>query len=141
VAQEKIRKLVNAGWSHMPTRFLIVGGFNFIFGYGIFALFWFLFGQAWPDWLIVLVTTVIGITESFLTHRFITYRSHGCWWREYFRFYVVYGFQTLANMASLRIFVTTLGLNAYVVQFVTLVLLTVATYWVHKIYSFKGNHT
>jgi len=120
-----------------PIRFLFVGAFNFAFGYGVFALFWWLFGASWPDWLIVLVTTVIGITESFLTHRFVTYRAHGCWWREYLRFYVVYGVQTLLNMVVIRICVTNLGWNAYVVQFATLVLMTFGSYWAHKLYSFN----
>jgi len=120
-----------------PVRFLFVGAFNFSFGYGVFALFWWLFGGDWPDWLIVFVTTVIGITESYLTHRFITYRAHGCWWREYLRFYVVYGVQTFVNMGVVRVFVTNFGWNAYVVQLVTLVSLTVASYWAHKLYSFK----
>jgi len=120
-----------------PFRFLVVGAFNFVFGYGLFALFWWLFGARWPDWLIILVTTIIGITEAFLTHRFITYRSHGCWWREYLRFYVVYGAQTFVNMGTIRLFVTCLGWNAYAVQFATLVSLTIASYWAHKVYSFK----
>jgi len=123
--------------SSTPFRFLVVGAFNFAFGYGVFALFWWLFGTHWPGWLIVFVTTVIGITESFLTHRFVTYRSRGCWWREYLRFYVVYGAQTFLNMGIILICVTHLGWNAYAVQFVTLVSLTIASYWAHKVYSFR----
>ena len=124
-----------------PFRFLVVGAFNFAFGYGIFALFWWLWSSVWPDWLVILATTVIGITESYLTHRFITYRAHGTWWREYLRFYVVYGAQTVVNMGVIRLCVTTLGWNAYAVQFVTLVSLTVASYWAHKLYSFgESNH-
>ena len=124
-------------WQSTPLRFLAVGAFNFAFGYGIFALFWFLFGGEWLDWVIVIVTTVIGITESFLTHRFITYRATGCWWREYLRFYVVYGLQTLVNLAVIRVCVTILGWNAYAVQLITLVALTIASYWAHKLYSFN----
>jgi len=124
-------------WQHAPLRFLLVGGFNFLFGYGLFAAFWFAFSKTWPDWIIVLVTTVIGITESFLTHRYVTYRATGSFWRQYLRFYVVYGVQTFVNLGVIRLFVTIGGWNAYGVQFVTLVLLTVATYWAHKLYSFR----
>ncbi len=120
-----------------PARFLVVGGFNFAFGYGAFALFYWLLAGRWPDWLICTAATVLGITESFLTHRFVTYRSHGCWWREYLRFYVVYGAQFFLNLAIIACFVTHLKYNAYLVQFVTLVALTVLSYWAHKLYSFR----
>ena len=41
-------------------------------------------------------------------------------------------------MAIVRLFVTRLGCNAYIIQFVTLVALTVITYWTHKLYSFRA---
>ena len=123
--------------SGLPVRFLVAGAFNFAFGYGVFALFWRLFGSWCPDYAVVLAATLVGIAESFLAHRFFTYRSRGCWWREYLRFHVVYGVQTLLDMAAVRVFVTCLGYNAYAVQLVTLVALTVVTYWAHKLYSFS----
>ena len=126
------------GWNNSQSlRFLIVGGWNFVFGYAVFAgLYWVLNG-IWPDWLISSVAAVLGITMSFVTHRFITYRSHGCWWREYLRFYVVYGGQSLLNVLLIWLLVTQLKLNAYIVQLTISIALTLATYWAHKYYSFK----
>ena len=125
-------------WSEsQPLRFLIVGAWNFVFGYFAFAgLYWVMNGR-WPDWLISTVAAVLGITVSFITHRFITYRSHGCWWREYLRFYVVYGGQSILNVFLIWILVTQLKLNAYIVQLAISVTLTVVSYWAHKYYSFK----
>ena len=126
------------GWNDSQSlRFLIVGGWNFVFGYAVFAgLYWVLNG-IWPDWLISSVAAVLGITMSFVTHRFITYRSSGCWWREYLRFYVVYGGQSLLNVLLIWLLVTQLKLNAYIVQLTISIVLTLATYWAHKYYSFK----
>ena len=126
------------GWNNSQSlRFLIVGGWNFVFGYAVFAgLYWVLNG-IWPDWLISSVAAVLGITMSFVTHRFITYRSSGCWWREYLRFYVVYGGQSLLNVLLIWLLVTQLKLNAYIVQLTISIVLTLATYWAHKYYSFK----
>lgn len=131
-------KMHAIGWStSQPLRFLIVGAWNFTFGYGAFAgLYWALNGR-WPDWLISAVAAILGITMSFITHRIFTYRSHGCWWREYLRFYVVYGGQSLLNVVLIWILVTQLGLNAYAVQLAISIALTLATYWAHKYYSFK----
>ena len=120
-----------------PLRFLIVGTWNFIFGYATFAgLYWCLCGR-WTDWAIATVAAVIGITMSFITHRFITYRSHGTWWREYLRFYVVYGGQSLLNVFLIWLLVTRCKMNAYAVQLAIATLLTIASYWAHKHYSFR----
>ena len=126
------------GWSNsQPLRFLIVGAWNFVFGYAVFAgLYWALNG-IWPDWLICTVAAILGITMSFITHRFITYRSSGCWWREYLRFYIVYGGQSLLNILLIWLLVTLFKMDAYIVQLTISIALTLATYWAHKHYSFK----
>ena len=125
-------------WNQYSSlRFLIVGVWNFVFGYGVFAgLYWVLQGIS-SDWIIAVIAAILGITMSFLTHRFITYRSHGCWWREYMRFYVVYGGQSLLNVFLIWLLVTQMGYNAYIIQFLISSALTVASYWAHKFYSFR----
>lgn len=123
---------------NMPLRFLIIGGWNFVFGYGQFAFFWWWLNGCWPDLLIYVMTAVIGITHSFVTHRWFTYESHGVWWREYLRFYVVYGVQQLISIAALLVFVTWLGFNAYLMSLLVTVFITFGSYWGHKYYSFKG---
>ena len=123
--------------SSMPIRFLVVGAWNFAFGYFVFAAFYWLFSGRWADWLIVTVANVMGITNAFVFHRWVTYHSNGVWWREYLRFYVVYGVQAALNIALIYVFVTRLRLNGYAVQFVVSVVLTVLSYWLHKCYSFR----
>ena len=118
-------------------RFFVVGVWNFVFGYGVFAgLYWLLSG-VWPDWVIVTIANVIGITNAFVFHRWVTYRSDGVWWREYLRFYVVYGVQALLNVALIYVFVTRCRWNGYAVQFVVSAALTFVSYWLHKCYSFR----
>lgn len=52
----------------MPVRFLIVGGWDFIFSYLEFAGCYWLMSPHFPDWLIVAVASVLGITNSFIFH-------------------------------------------------------------------------
>ena len=119
-------------------RYLIVGGWNMVFGYGEFAfLYWLWGGTAAGDAVVQVVSNVIGITNAYLCHRFLTYRSTGVWWREYLRFYVVYGLEALFTMGMFFVFSTWLGYNGYAVEFVVTVALTVVTYWIHKFYSFR----
>ena len=101
-------------WSNsQPLRFLVVGAWNFVFGYFAFAgLYWAMNGR-WPDWLISTIAAILGITMSYLTHRFITYRSHGCWWREYLRFYVVYGGESILYIFLILVLFTPLQIKPY----------------------------
>lgn len=122
----------------MAFRFVIVGAWNFVFGYGTFSGLYWLLNRQCPDWLITGFAAILGITMSFVTHRFITYRSRGCWWCEYFRFVIVYGSQSLLNVGLIVLFVTMLKFNAYVVQLFITLSLTVVSFWAHKLFSFKG---
>ena len=133
------KKLISFWATVTPMRFLIVGGWNFVFGYGVFVGLYWLMNESWPDWLITSTAAILGITMSFLSHRCITYRSHGSWWREYLRFYAVYGGQTLLNIFLIWLFVTRLEYNAYFVQLIITLALTIASYWAHKLYSFRSN--
>ena len=133
-----IMKNVVSLWNRCASlRFLIVGVWNFVFGYGVFAGLYWALQDVWHDWAIATLAAILGITMSFLTHRFITYRSNGCWWREYIRFYVVYGGQSALNVLLIWLLVTRMGYNAYFVQFMISIVLTIASYWAHKLYSFR----
>jgi putative flippase GtrA len=118
-------------------RFLIVGCWNFTFGYLAFALLFWLFKESVHEIVIVLVSSILGITNSFIFHRWFTYHSKGNVWKEYFRFYIVYGVQMVLNIFCMMVFVSWLNYNAYIVQFLITVFLTILSYWGHTVFSFK----
>jgi len=120
----------------LPLRFLFVGAWNFAFGYCCFAgLYWWLAGMI-PDLVILVTSSVLGITNSFITHRWVTYCSRGPVWREYFRFYMVYGAQIALNLFLFWLLVSSFGFSAYITQFIINVVLTLASYFGHKKFSF-----
>jgi putative flippase GtrA len=129
---------ISLSWNcSQPLRFLIVGAWNFIFGYVAFAgIYWCLKG-CWTDWAITLTANILGISMSFITHRFFTYKSNGCWWKEYLLFYAVYSGQAVFNILLIWMLVTKAGLNAYIIQFSVSIILTISSYWFHKNFSFK----
>ena len=129
--------VVQIWYNIKPLRFMLAGAWNFLFGYSVFAgLYWFLNGLVY-DWLIITIASVLGITMSYITHKFFTFRSSGCWWHEYLRFNIVYGIQSLFNILLIWIFVTQMRLNAYIIQLMILTMFTLASYWAHKNFSFK----
>ena len=118
-------------------RFAVVGVWNTLVGYFVFALLYRCFGGGWGDVFVQIASAIIGITNAYICHRMLTYRSHGIWWREYLRFYVVYGTQALLQAGCFFILSTWLTLNAYVVQLVLTLVFTIISYWAHKAYSFN----
>ena len=119
-------------------RYLLVGGWNMFFGYVAFAaLYWCFGGTLAGDLFVKIASAILGITNSFVCHRTFTYRSRGSWWREYLRFYVVYGGQILFGTGVFLVLSTWLGWNGYVVEFAYSVVMTVVTYWIHKHFSFR----
>lgn len=130
----KIRDIWNR---FCALRFAIVGVWNTVFSYLVFAALYHFFGGGWRDVPVQAISAVVGITNAYIFHRILTYRSHGTWWREYFRFYVVYGAQVGLQAGCFFVFSTWLGLNGYVVQLVLTLVFTFLSYWAHKTYSFK----
>ena len=120
-----------------PFRFLAVGVWNFLFGYACFAVFYRLLAGTWPDWAIICAASVVGITNAFICHRWLTYRSKGPILAEYLKFYIVYGVQSLLNLCLFDLFATRLGYNPYLCQLIIALSLTFVSYWGHKFFSFR----
>lgn len=131
-----MKQLIELWKQYDKLRFLIVGGWNFVFGYCQFVFFYWWLSDSWSDLAILVLTNIIGITQSFLTHRYLTFQSNGIWWKEYLKFYAVYGVQALLGMGAFLVFATWLGFDAYITNLVISIVLTIASYWAHKHFSF-----
>lgn len=132
-------KLTNVWNKFCALRFAVVGTWNTVFSYLVFACLYRFWGGGWKDIAVQFISAIIGITNAYVLHRFLTYRSHGVWWREYLRFYAVYGAQVVLTALSFFVFATWLGFNGYVVQLILTILFTVASYWAHRRFSFAGD--
>jgi putative flippase GtrA len=101
---------------HFPpgqvVRYLIVGLWNTLFGYGLYALFtWLLTGvMPAPYMLASVLSNVIAVTGAFLCYKWFVFKTKGNYLREYLRCYMVYGTAFLVNLALLPILVYLLDL-------------------------------
>lgn len=93
------------------VRYLVVGGWNTLFGYGLFAGFTYLLTGRVPFAYMVacVLSNVIAITVAFLGYKWFVFRTKGNYLREYFRCYLVYGTAALANLALLPVLVEPLS--------------------------------
>ena len=118
--------------------YLVVGGWNTLFGYGVWAMMQFLL----QDYLYYLVILVISwpfaVTNAYFCYRHFVFHSKNKVWRELPRFSLVYVITLVAGLVMLPILVHTLPYNLYVIQALFTVVVVVLSYLSHKYFSFRS---
>ena len=91
--------------SHIPqfSRYTLVGIFNTIFGYGLYAgLTAILMPRVAHGYLVAAVlASVIAISVAFLGYKWFVFKTRGNYLREWLRCHVVYGTTTLIGLVLL----------------------------------------
>ena len=125
------------------VRFLIVGGFNTVFGYALFVLFELTLGKVVGGWIGDLVSLyasyAIATVVAFVLHRHYTYRVTGTGnvIIDYLRFVSVYIVALLVNTVALPLLVQFAHLPAIAAQGLIVVVTTLISYFGHKLFSFR----
>lgn len=125
-------------WSNsQKLRFLILGAWNSLFGYCSFALGYLLLHQ-WLQYVVIAVLAhVVAISQSFLTHKFLVFRSTGRWPAEFLRFNLTHLGTFLAGLAGLVLLVDGFNLHPLVAQAIVLAATVVVGYLAHARFSFR----
>jgi putative flippase GtrA len=118
--------------------YLLVGGWNTVFGYGVWALLQSLLGDHLHYLVVVVLSWPFAVLNAYLGYRYIVFRSRGPVIKELPRFSLVYLATLLVNLALLPIALRVLPFNIYVVQALFAVAVVVSSYLAHKYYSFRG---
>lgn len=118
--------------------FLVVGGWNTVFGYGVFALLYWLFGDRLNVDAILALSFVPTTANAYVCYRYLVFRSTGKFRRELPRFTLVYGITAVANLIVLPIAKRTLPISVYGVEALFLFVIVCASYVGHKYFSFRG---
>jgi putative flippase GtrA len=121
--------------------YLVVGGWNTVFGYGVWALLQYLLGDHLHYLVIVLLAWPIAVLNAYLCYRHIVFRSRGPVLRELPRFSFVYLLALIVNVALLPVALRVLPLNIYLAQALLTVFVVVCGYLGHKYYSFRDGVT
>ena len=115
-----------------PVRFLLVGGLNTLFGYGLFALF---FLVSHHRQMSLVVATVIGALFNFFTTGRLVFADRG--YRMLAPFILGYGVVLAANMALLE-GLARLGLPTLAAQAVAMPAVVVLSYVTNRYIVFAG---
>lgn len=126
-------------------RYLLVGGFNTLFGYGLFALLnWALRRLPAGYLLATLLANLMAVTVAFLGYKWFVFRTRGHYLREWLRCVGVYGTSMGIGLAGMAVLVPFLrrhmgGPQAapYVAAALTQVVTVAFSFVGHKRISFR----
>ena len=116
----------------------MVGVWNTVFGYAVWATLQFALGETLNYLVIVLLAWPIAVLNAYVGYRYVVFKSSGSIVRELPRFSLVYLATLAANLVVLPVALALLPLNIYVVQALFAVVVVVSGYLGHKYYSFRG---
>lgn len=116
--------------------YLVVGGWNTVFGYGVWALLQLVLGDRLHYLVIVVMAWPMAVLNAYLGYRYLVFRSRGSILRELPRFSLVYVTSLIVGLVALPILLNVLPLSIYVVQALLTVIVVIASYVSHKYFSF-----
>lgn len=119
-----------------PLRYLVIGGYNTAMSGALYAGLYLLLGDKLHYLLILVLNYLLSVTHSFLTMKYLVFRSRGNVWREYLRCQLSYLTMLGANIPLLGLLVDGLGMGAIVAQLICTLVIAVLGYLIHKRFSF-----
>lgn len=123
------------------VRFLLVGAWNTVFGFGLFVVLQLIIGNVIGYAAVLLITQVIAALQAHALQRRLVWASSLRYGPELARFALVALGQFLANLALLTIGVQVLGLAVIPAALAAGVTTVVITYVVHAAWTFSHRHT
>src|SRR5664280_61079 len=114
--------------------YLVVGGWNTVFGYGVWALLQYLLGDHLHYLVVVLLAWPVNVLNAYLGYRYVVFRSRGPVLRELPRFSLVYLVTLVVNLTLLPVALKVLPFDIYAIQAGCAVVVVVCSYLGHKYY-------
>ena len=124
-----------------PFRYLLVGGWNTVFGYASGVFLYTKFSDQWPFALIGIMANGLAISMSFVTYKLFVFRTRGRWIQEYFKSYLVYGFSGILGIGLMWLLVRHFDVPIWLAQALVMVLTIAGTYFGHSKVTFKVKAT
>jgi putative flippase GtrA len=118
--------------------YLLVGGWNTLFGYLTFVVLYYLLHGRLSVMLILVASYAFSVANAYVCYRYVVFRSRGSVLREMPRFTSVYLVALGANLVIMPLALHWLPLGAYAIQAIFTMAVVVLSYFGHKHFSFRG---
>jgi putative flippase GtrA len=136
VRSGKVREL--AEQHQIKIRFLLVGAMNTVVGLSVFPILYFLTAPVGFHYLgILTISQALCVTFSFLTSKFLVFRTTGGYLREFGKYVTFHLSYFLVNLAALPALVELAGMNPVWAQTLFAVLVIVSSYFWHSRITFS----
>jgi putative flippase GtrA len=127
------------------VRFLVIGGWNTLFGYLVFWVLYEVFARLFATRYFAytaaqIVGWVVSVTNAYLLHKFVTFRSSArgrAAIAEFFRFMQTYVAMFLLGLALLPFLVEVVGLDPRIAALVATAIGVVISYVGHRYRTFR----
>ena len=117
--------------------YLVVGGWNTLFGFLAFSALYFLLHARLGYAIIFIASYALSMLNAYWGYKLIVFRSPGTFLQEFPRFSVVYVIALGVNLVVFPWLTRTIGLDPYLSQAIFTVALVICTYIVNKRFSFR----
>ncbi len=133
--------------NEVKIRFIIVGIWNTIFGYGVYLILYeyslTFFVKRYISYMVaIILSNIIAIINAYIFHKYITFKSKVTGMikiiKEFARFVTTYLSGIIFGLVSLPILVEVFGLNPPIAGALITLLCAIISYLGHSRFSFKG---
>jgi putative flippase GtrA len=131
--------MIRKVWTNEKFRYLLIGAYNTIFGYGVFAALWLIWGQSLNYIVILFLSQAVAVTNAFFAYRTLVFRKKGGGWSDFTRFNVVYLGAFVFNVLALPVLIEGLKLQPLLAQALLVIVTVVSSYLMHRRFSFRLN--
>jgi putative flippase GtrA len=126
-------------WWRLPQkiRFLVVGGYNTVFGYLVFAALYLALGHRIHYLIVGSLAHLIALVNAFVVHRRLVFGSTGQWYSSFFRFSISQLAAFCVGLCGLYVLVEFVRLRPLWAQALVTSMSVALTYCLHRYFSFR----
>ncbi len=125
----------------IKIRFILVGILNTVVGLAVYPILYFSLPPLRSHYLTILtISQVLCVTFSFLTTKFMVFRTSGNYMREFGKFGTFHLSIYLVNLAALPVLVELAGMNPVWAQMLFTGLVIVSSYFWHSRITFSSRN-
>lgn len=119
------------------VRFVLVGGFNTIFGFSFFALLYSFLYKDTHYLIILILSNFVSIMVAFFMLKFFVFKTKCNYLGELFRCFITYLTIFFLNSGLLYLLVDLFNQHVIISQFFITIAIVILSYMGHKHFSFK----
>lgn len=121
------------------VRYLLAGGWNTLFGYGMGVSLYYGLTQYLHTVVIAVISNVFAITMSFITYKTFVFKTKGNWLHEYLRSCMVYAGIALISVVLLWLLVDGMHIKIWLAQGIIILATVAVSYIGHARFTFRRN--